>query len=184
MVTFEFIDESGRPLPNAKFYLYQMQGDTFVKAIHRHSRLDGTARITVRDVPADFILGVQTQNEFYEKWWTPSDLSLSNGTVRLQVQKTGVIALRFGSFPPAYSDPLVVSCSKVQTNGQYKEVSGIGMFFSSEETPVGGLEEGLYRLQLKHNYEDDHAIWEEFNIMVRAGQRTTISNIVVTAEDL
>ncbi len=183
-VTFEFIDESGRPLSNAKFYLYKMQGDTFVKAIHRHSKLDGTARITVPDAPMDFMVGVQTQDEFYEKWWTPSDLALSNGTVRLQVQKTGIIAFRFSSFPPAYGDPLVVSCSKMQTNGQYEHVSGIGIFFSSEEAPIGGLGEGLYRLQLKHNYEDDHVIWEESDIKVRAGQRTTISNIVVTAKDL
>jgi hypothetical protein len=125
--TIEFRGEDGKPLPHAKFYLYDMTGGQFKEALFRHHELGPDAKIELKEIPEAFTLGVVDRENFYKQFWYAGQIKLVPGQNSIRVAKTGVVSIEFGFIDPKIANPLVVPYYRRGANGQYEQVSGIGI---------------------------------------------------------
>ncbi len=63
--TIQFLGEDGKPVPNARFYLYERRNGEFNRALFRGHRLNAEATIELESMPAEFTIGVVSSESFY-----------------------------------------------------------------------------------------------------------------------
>jgi hypothetical protein len=184
-IVLQFIDESGSPLRDIEIDIFKLvkqpsnpHVDFFVK--EKPVDKDGRLRLpkTILPLPEGSKISIHSKDDYYYHYLNFEDISIRNGLARITVPKTGIIVATIQNYSPAIKHPVVVEVFRKTHSGSYESVRGMGIFLSKNyRFEVNGLPTGVYKLQIKDDYESKQAHFEQETINVVSGRRTDIGNI-------
>ncbi len=173
----EFQGEDGKSIPHAEFYLYELHKGQFRQALFRGHSLGVDAKIELKEMPEEFMLGIADRQSFYHQFWYAGQIKIVRGLNSIRVTKTGVVTIDFGFVDPKIPNPLVVPYYRRNEKGNYVQVSGIGIFLGpGRPFEIEGLAPGDYKFELKEDYQSPNVYWQASDVVVKAGEVTKLHN--------
>ena len=181
-----FVGEDGKPIPNARLYLYEMVKDGFLRAIYRDREMNTSATFTCDTLPKEFLIGVTDSQNFYKRFWRSQDIVIRRGNNTLKLEKSGVVSLVFSAVDLAIAQQQarspVVMYYKQSANGTYEVAGGIGGWpRPGLPIEIDGLSPGEYRFELKPSAEAQIAFWKSDSVQVAAGKVTSLVDLKAAA---
>lgn len=185
-ITIQFTTEGNKPLRNGAATLIESRGDEFIRAHFRNKSLkrDGTILLpsSFLDLPVGSELFICTPDEYYFHSFSVADIKNNakpkDKIITLVVPKTGRIAATIIGYEKGIEQPLVVPYSRMNENGLYEQIGGIGIGLSSNYPfSIAGLSTGTYRIELKKHYRDSTVYFRKDGIRVVAGQTFDLGGI-------
>jgi len=180
-LTFTFTDTDGNPIRCGQFYLYEQTNGVFWKALYRHHRMDATGSIIVHDVPPEWEVGCISSDQYFYAFHESRELAVTSNVVRVRIPRTGIAELKFSqsALDSHVSGPYVVPYDRKDTNGVLVAAGGIGIFLTDEPFTIEGLPNGIYRFQLKRNYEaNTPVLWSSPETVISNGVTSQIAPIM------
>jgi hypothetical protein len=175
-LVLQFMNEFGSPLPDVEINIFKQTSSSHLNFLLKEKPVDKEGRLrlpnAILPLPAGSEIGIHSKDDYYFHYLKIEDLSIRNGTARITVPKTGIIAATIQNYPPAIKHPVVVEAFKKNDKGSYESVRGIGIFLSKDyRFEVAGLPTGVYRLQIKDDYESKQSYFEQEAIEVVGGKK-------------
>jgi hypothetical protein len=179
----QFLGEDRNPIPEAMFYLYEVDDDGQVlNAVFRDHKLPQDATISLKSLPVQFEMGIVNTKLHYYQSWSGSDLKLKPGANVIQVPMSGTVELVFSkSIPNDFhlaENPMVVACFRKSTSGEQKFTGGVGVFLAMGKTiSIHGLVDGDYLFMLKKTYDSPNVFWMAQDVKVISGKTLKLKDL-------
>lgn len=190
----QFVGENGKPIPDARFYLYEKAEGRFQKALYRGYGLGDAAEITIQSLPDEFTIGVASHEHFYEQFWDGKGrtlkplfpcyepVNLSPGRNVIRVEQTGGVSITFAHVDQEIQNQRenspVLPYYYRSAKGEYVLCGGIGIWPAvGKPILIHGLPPGDYKFELKPNYDSNDVFWVVSDIAIRKRNVTEIKNV-------
>ena len=183
-ISFCFLNENGKPIAG-KFTLLEYVGDICLSGWYKGKPVGEDGMVRLEDSPEEFIVYFVSDDTFYTRGYTHKDVDFGKETNTLSIQPTGTIVFSLEAYPTSIKKPLVVLHYVKKPDNTYERKGGMGIFPEvGREFEIEGLQSGVYRIELKHDYKDKHIIWEKSDIFVKAKRKTIIPPMRITENNL
>jgi hypothetical protein len=133
---------------------------------------------TLLPLPAGTIIGIHSKDDYYCHYVKIEDVSIRNGIAKITVPITGIISATIHKYPLKIKHPVVVEAFKKNETGTYESVKGIGIFLNIDyQFEIPCLPTGIYKIQIKDDYQSRETHFEQEAINVVSGKKTDIGKI-------
>lgn len=179
----QFVGEDGQPIPNLKFYLYELRDGNFHRAIHRDFSLGKNATIALDALPTEYMLGIENREQYYCRWWDTGEFSIDERRITCRVEQSGAVGFTFTAARPkdfhATGNPMVLAYYRKKPTGDYEFAGGVGVFLQlDKEFTIHGLVPDDYRFELKKDYESTVVFWSVENVALQKRVTVHLANLV------
>ena len=171
-IRLKVVDESNYPI-RGQFNLRELDNGTSLSSWFRGAPVGKKGEIFLEDTPRFFELDFISSDNFYT---TNINSKLSNTSLMkvIRVFPSGTLGFIIKKCPENFVNPIVAICYK-KVDGEYVKETGFGIVPSlNHEYTFIGLTDGIYKVHLKHGYEDNHSIAMSKEVKVKAKKHVSV----------